>query len=104
MSQVTRQIVNGNEDLFPIKPTEYDKFLVISIGTGSHKAEKMYTAQEVSKWGIFSWLTANNSNPIIDIFGSGSADMVDIHLAVLFEALKSEKSYLRIQVNYLSCS
>jgi hypothetical protein len=104
MSQVTRQIVNGNDQFFPIEPTDYDKFLVISIGTGSNKIEEKYTAQEVSKWGILSWLTNNNATPIIDIFTSGSADMVDIHLSVLFQALRSEKSYLRIQDDKLTGS
>jgi hypothetical protein len=99
MSQVSRDIVNGNDQYFPIEPTDYDKFLVISIGTGTSKIEKMYTAAEVSKWGILGWLSQNNATPIIDIFNSASADMVDIHLAVLFQALRSEQSYLRIQVN-----
>ena len=104
MNQVTRQIVNGNDQFFPIEPTDYDKFLVISIGTGANKDAKTYNAQDVNKWGIFGWLTDNDTSPILDIFSSGSADMVDIHLAVLFEALKSEKSYLRIQVNCLRFS
>ncbi|XP_078157527.1 patatin-like protein 2 [Carex rostrata] len=104
ISQVTRQIVNGNDQFFPVEPTDYDKFLVISIGTGINKDEKKYTAQQVSKWGIFGWLTEDDTSPIIDIFNSGSADMVDIHLAVLFEALRSEKSYLRIQDDTLTSS
>jgi hypothetical protein len=100
MNQITREIVMGNDQFFPIKPTDYNKFLVISLGTGSNKIEEKYTAQEVSKWGIFGWLNRKGASPIVDIFNSGSADMVDIHLAVLFQALRSEESYFRIQVNY----
>lgn len=98
MNHVTREIVSGNNQFFPIKPTDYNKFLVISIGTGSNKIEEKYTAQEVSKWGTFGWLNRKGASPIIDIFNIGSADMVDIHLATLFQALRSEESYLRIQV------
>jgi hypothetical protein len=32
------------------------------------------------------------------MFNAASADMVDIHLSVLFTALRSTKRYLRIQV------
>ncbi|KAF3339430.1 patatin-like protein 2 [Carex littledalei] len=104
MNQVTWEIVSGNNEFFPIKPTDYNKYLVISIGTGSNKIEAKYTAQEVSKWGIFGWLNRKGASPIIDIFNIGSSDMVDIHLAALFQALPSEKSYLRIQDDALTGS
>ncbi|KAG5613131.1 hypothetical protein H5410_024412 [Solanum commersonii] len=38
-SQVTKQIMAGNPDFFPIKPIDYGRFLVISVGTGSAKVE-----------------------------------------------------------------
>ncbi|KAF3339429.1 patatin-like protein 2 [Carex littledalei] len=104
VSQATREIVTGNDQFFPIKPTDYHKLLVISIGTGSSKIEEKYTAQEVSKWGILRWLTRKGSSPILDIFNFGSGDMVDIHLANLFQALQSEESYLRIQDDKLTSS
>lgn len=104
VSQVTREIVTGNDQFFPIKPTDYHKLLVISIGTGSSKIEEKYTAEEVSKWGILRWLTRKGASPILDIFNCGSGDMVDIHLSNLFQVLWSEESYLRIQVNYLNSS
>jgi hypothetical protein len=83
---------------FPIKPMDYGRFLVISIGTGSSKAEEKYNAHEAAKWGLLNWLTSNGSTPIVDVFSQASADMVDFHLYEVFRALRSEKSYLRIQV------
>jgi hypothetical protein len=100
MNQVTREIINGNDQFFPIMPTDYNKFLVISLGTGSNKMEEKFSAKKASKWGIFGWLSQKGTSPIVEIFNRGSADMVDIHLSVLFQALRSEESYLRIQVNY----
>ncbi|KAJ4813485.1 Patatin [Rhynchospora pubera] len=104
MSQVTREIALGNDQSFPIKPTEYNKFLVISLGTGSNKTENKISAKEAAKWGIFGWLSHNGTSPIVDIFNYASADMVDIHLAVLFQALQSEENYLRIQDDALTGS
>ncbi|KAJ3704977.1 hypothetical protein LUZ61_008682 [Rhynchospora tenuis] len=104
MSQITREIVLGNDQFFPINPTDYNKFLVISLGTGSNKSEEKFSAQEAAKWGIFGWLSHNGASPIVDIFNYASADMVDIHLAVLFQALRSEENYLRIQDDALTGS
>ncbi|CAL5001631.1 unnamed protein product [Urochloa decumbens] len=35
MNDVTKQILLGNQDFFPIKPADYGKFMVLSLGTGS---------------------------------------------------------------------
>lgn len=51
MSQVTKEIFMENTDFFPIKPVDYGRFLVISLGTGSNKREGRFTAQESSKSG-----------------------------------------------------
>jgi len=77
---------------------DYGRFLVISLGTGSPKPEEKYKALDAAKWGILGWLTKGGSTPIIDVFSQASGDMVDVHLSVVFQALHSEKSYLRIQV------
>ncbi|CAH2042621.1 unnamed protein product [Thlaspi arvense] len=45
ISQVTKQVFDENPDFFPIKPMDYGRFLVISIGTGSAKGEKKYNAK-----------------------------------------------------------
>jgi hypothetical protein len=98
MGEVSKEMIKGNPDFFPIKPMDYGRFLVISLGTGSHKAEEKYKATDAAKWGIMDWLTKDGSTPIIDVFSEASADMVDLHLSVVFKAFHGEKSYLRIQV------
>ena len=96
MGEVTKEI-KGNPDFFPVKPMDYGRFLVISLGTGSQKDEEKYSAKQAEKWGLLGWLTSGGSTPLVDIFTQASGDMVDLHLSVVFEALHSDK-YLRIQV------
>ncbi|XP_019156574.1 PREDICTED: patatin-like protein 2 [Ipomoea nil] len=97
ITQVTKQIFDKNPDFSFIKPTDFDRFLVISLGTGAAKNEKMYDSIHAAKWGILSWLFHKSSTPLIDAFSQASADMVDLHNSVVFQALHSEDSYLRIQ-------
>nr|XP_009627385.2 patatin-like protein 2 [Nicotiana tomentosiformis] len=101
-SQVTHQIMTGNPDFFPIKPIDYGRFLVISIGTGSAKVEQKYNAKIASKWGILGWLLNGGSTPIVDVFTQASGDMVDLHISVVFQSLHSEENYLRIQDDTLT--
>lgn len=102
IGEVTKEILRGSPDFFPIKPTDYGRFIVISLGTGSPKEEQKYKAHDAAKWGILGWLTSGGSTPLIDVFSQASADMVDVHLSQVFQALHSEKSYLRIQVYMFS--
>jgi hypothetical protein len=82
----------GSPDFFPIKPEEFGRFLVISLGTGSSKAEKKYDARVAAKWGtVLSWLTKGGSTPISDVSTQASADINN-------QALRTVKSYVRIQV------
>ncbi|KAJ0024898.1 hypothetical protein Pint_08826 [Pistacia integerrima] len=97
ISEVTKEITRGSSDFFPIKPTDYGRFLVISIGTGSPKTEEKYDALKAAKWGILGWLTSESSTPLIDVFTQSSGDMVDFHISAVFKALHSEENYLRIQ-------
>lgn len=97
MTHVSKQILQGNKDFFPFKPTDYNKFIVLSLGTGSAKAEEKFDAVQCGKWGIIKWLYNKGATPIIDSFSQASSDLVDIHASVLFQALHSEKNYLRIQ-------
>nr|CAD1826268.1 unnamed protein product [Ananas comosus var. bracteatus] len=97
INHVTKEIFLKNSDFFPIKPTDYGKFLVISLGTGSAKQEGKFSAPAAAKWGLFGWLQNKGTTPIVDIFTEASADMVDIHASVLFQALHSERNYLRVQ-------
>ncbi|XP_015871138.3 patatin-like protein 2 [Ziziphus jujuba] len=102
MNEVSREIHHGNPDFFLIKPTEYGRFLVISLGTGTPKADEKYDANEAARWGILGWLHSHNSTPLVDIFTQASSDMVDFHLSTVFQALHSDKHYLRIQDDTLS--
>ncbi|CAM0942948.1 unnamed protein product [Alopecurus aequalis] len=97
MTHVSKQILLGNHDFFPIKPTDYGKFMVLSLGTGSAKVEEKYDAALCGTWGILGWLYNNGASPLIDSFSQASADLVDIQASVLFQALRCEKQYLRIQ-------
>jgi len=98
VSEVTEDISRRSPDFFPIKPMDYGRFLVISLGTGSPKSEEGYTAHEAANWGIIGWLMSGGSTPLVNVFTQASADMVDLHLSVVFQALHSRNSYLRIQV------
>lgn len=95
---MTQEITGGSIDFFPIKPTEYGRFLVLSLGTGSPKYEEKYDANTSSNWGVFGWLSSSGSTPLIDVFTQSSSDMVDYHISTVFQALQSGESYLRIQV------
>lgn len=98
MGEVTKEVFKENPDFFPIKPMDYRRFLVISIGTGSPQKKKAYTATSASKWGILGWLLSGGSTPLMDVFTQASADMVDIHISVVFQALHSKSNYFRIEV------
>ncbi|KAI5004169.1 hypothetical protein ZWY2020_031412 [Hordeum vulgare] len=102
MTDVSKQILMGNPDFFPIKPADYGKFMILSLGTGTAKIEEKFDAAECSKWGLLGWLYNRGATPIIDSFSQASADLVDIHASVLFQALHCEKRYLRIQDDELN--
>ncbi|GLU04309.1 hypothetical protein SLE2022_214630 [Rubroshorea leprosula] len=102
ITQVTKQIFDENPDFFPIKPMDYGRFLMISIGTGSHKIEQKYNSKMAAKWGILGWLLHEGSVPLVDTFTAASADMVDFHISVVFQALHSDQKYLRIEDDTLT--
>ncbi|XP_028791644.1 patatin-like protein 2 [Neltuma alba] len=97
LNQVTQQVINENPDFFSIRPMDYGRFLIISIGTGTAKNEQKFNANMAAKWGILDWLTHGGSTPLIDVFSQSSADLVDFHLATVTQALHSQDQYLRIQ-------
>ncbi|KAM7257216.1 hypothetical protein ACFE04_012957 [Oxalis oulophora] len=107
ISEVTKEIAKKIPDYSPISAMDYSRCMVLSLGTGTAKSEEKYSAQEAADWGVLGWLTANCASPIIDIFTEASNDMVDFHLSTLFQGLRSEKNYLRIQddtLTGLACS
>ncbi|CAA7401624.1 unnamed protein product [Spirodela intermedia] len=96
MGEVTKEIFRGNPDFFPIRPMDYGRFLVISLGTGSSKSAGKYNAKMARQWGVLGWLLSGGSTPLVDVFMQSSADMVDINITVAFQALHSGGNYLRI--------
>ncbi|TYJ42582.1 hypothetical protein E1A91_A03G098600v1 [Gossypium mustelinum] len=102
ISEVAKEINRESSDFFHIKPNDYARFQVLSLGTGSQNPEEKYPAHKAAKWGVLGWLTSEHSSPLIDVFMQASTDMVDFHLASVFRALHSEHSYLRIQDDTLS--
>ncbi|KAM4129540.1 hypothetical protein ACJW30_01G031400 [Castanea mollissima] len=87
-------VFKENPDFFPIKPTDYGCFLVISVGTGSPKTAEKYNAKKAARWGTLGWLHHGGFVPLVDVFTQASADMVDVHIAMLFQDLCSEQNYL----------
>ncbi|PWA75464.1 acyl transferase/acyl hydrolase/lysophospholipase [Artemisia annua] len=102
ISEVTKEITRGSPNFFPIKPTEYGRFLVLSLGTGSPEFHEKYDATKSSNWGVLGWLAGGGSTPLVDVFTQASDDMVNYYISVVFQALHSEENYLRIQDDTLS--
>ncbi|ESW32825.1 hypothetical protein PHAVU_001G020200 [Phaseolus vulgaris] len=98
MAEVTNKISHeGRCASLNVEAMQYDRFLVISLGTGSQKQEPKYSAKDAAEWGTLSWVS-----PLIDAFGQASSDMVDFHISSVFRALNSEHNYLRIQDDTLT--
>ncbi|CAL0322443.1 unnamed protein product [Lupinus luteus] len=97
INEVTKQIIQENSDFFPMKPLEYKRFLIISLGTGTVKNEEKINAKMAAKWGLLGWLTHSGCTPLIDAFTQSIAHMADFHLATVTQSLQSQDNYLRIQ-------
>ncbi|MFS7952378.1 putative patatin-like phospholipase domain, Acyl transferase/acyl hydrolase/lysophospholipase [Helianthus anomalus] len=102
ISEVTKEITIGSHNFFPIKPMDYGRFLVLSLGTGSPEFQEKYDAAKSSSWGVLGWLAGGGSTPLVDVFSHASSDMVDYHISTVFQALHSQENYLRIQDDTLS--
>lgn len=98
MIEVMREVFEENPVFFPIKPMDYGRLLVLSLGTGTQKNEEKYSAEAAKNWGVLGWLANDGNSPVVDIFSQASGDMVDIHISVTFQAHRSSCNYLRIQV------
>lgn len=98
-----KQMMKKNPEFYPTDVSKnYDRFLVISLGTGTAKNDHKYSAQKAAKWGILGWLYDGGHTPLVEAFNHASADMVDVQNSIVFQALHSENNYLRIQVNFLT--
>ncbi|KAK1418347.1 hypothetical protein QVD17_27490 [Tagetes erecta] len=103
MSEISKQHIRKNPEFAPPELLDYNRYLVISIGTGECKPANRYRADIASKWGLFGWWfnACSGSTPLVDIFTQASTDLVDYHLSVVFKALDVQTRYLRIQENNL---
>lgn len=99
MGDVTKEIMGESSDFFPIKPMDYRRLLVISLGTDSKKEEGKYSAKCAAKRGILGWLSSPGGTPLVDTFMQASSDMVNYHLSSVFQALHIAENCLRIQVH-----
>ncbi|KAK9740605.1 hypothetical protein RND81_03G047200 [Saponaria officinalis] len=102
INEVSKEIYSGSPDFYPIKPTDYHRYVVLSLGTGTTKCENKYSAETAAKWGILGWLTSGGSTPLMDVFMQASGDMTDFHLSTVFAALHCQENYIRIQDDTLT--
>ncbi|KAA8547246.1 hypothetical protein F0562_003890 [Nyssa sinensis] len=102
ISHISKEILMGNFELVDFEPMDTKRMLVLSLGTGEAKREGKYNVATASKRGLLNWIYDNGATPLLDIYGDASSDMVDIHVSTLFQALHSEKNYLRIQEDTLA--
>lgn len=79
---------------------DFHSLLVLSLGTGT--IYESYDANQVSNWGVLSWILHDGKVPMLDMVTSGSADVVDFNLSVIFQTLECPENYLRIQALDLS--
>jgi hypothetical protein len=99
MSEITKQIQMRSKQFPGTKPLDYNRYLVISLGTGLPEQDIKFDALNVSKWGIFGWLGWHYTMPLLHMFLHASSDMTDSHVANLFEAIGCSDQLLRIQVD-----
>ncbi|WVY90543.1 hypothetical protein V8G54_036057 [Vigna mungo] len=103
MAEVSNKIFSERlYEKFDVKPMQYSKFLVISLGTGSQQQDMKYSAAQASSWNALSWVSSSGRSPIIDVFTEASSDMVDFHIYSVFLAHNAEENYLRIQDDTLT--
>ncbi|KAI5665908.1 hypothetical protein M9H77_15761 [Catharanthus roseus] len=94
ITHVWEQVLTGKPEFSNVEAMD---MLVLSLGCGVAKSEKKYSAAEAQQWGMLLWIYNNGASPIIDIFSDASSDMVDIHVSTLFQSLRRQENYLRIQ-------
>lgn len=101
ISEIMKELLMQNSE-FGHHSNENKRMLVVSLGTGGAKYAVKYTAPAVSKWSMLYWVLprpiTKGGSPLYDIYSEAGADMIDIHVSTLFQALRCEDKYLRIQV------
>ncbi|XP_022897645.1 patatin-like protein 3, partial [Olea europaea var. sylvestris] len=102
ITHISREILLGSFELVDMEPMNTSRMLVLSLGSGIAKLEEKYNVKNATDWGLLGWMYNDGVTPLLDIFGDASSDMVDIHVSTLFQSLRNEKNYLRIQEDTLS--
>ncbi|CAL4959965.1 unnamed protein product [Urochloa decumbens] len=97
VSEITKQIQLRSKEFPEIKPLDYSRYLVISLGTGLPEQDIKFDALHVAKWGIFGWLGRHYTMPLLHMFLHASADTTDSYVANLFKAIGCSHQLLRIQ-------
>ncbi|CAA2981274.1 patatin 2 [Olea europaea subsp. europaea] len=98
ITHISREILLGSFELVDMEPMNTSRMVVLSLGSGIAKLEEKYNVKNATDWGLLGWMYNAGATPLLDIFGDASSDMVDIHVSTLFQSLRNEKNYLRIQV------
>lgn len=102
ITHVTNEMLKGNFQFVDSKPMDTRNMLVLSLGTGTARQEEKYNATKASEWGLLNWVFDKGNTPLIDAYSAASGDMVDIQVSSLFQSLRAEKNYLRIQNDNLT--
>ncbi|PHT89499.1 Patatin-like protein 2 [Capsicum annuum] len=102
ITHISKAIVLGKLQYEGVRPMDCEKMLVLSLGTGIPKDEKKYSAAAASTWGVLGWLYNNGASPLLDVYSDASSDIVDVNLSTMFQSLRNEKNYLRIQDDSLT--
>ncbi|KAK6128932.1 hypothetical protein DH2020_037336 [Rehmannia glutinosa] len=102
ITHISKQILLGNFELVDMQPMDSNRMLVLSLGTGIAKLEEKYNAKDAARWGMLGWVYNNGASPLLDVYGDASSDMVDIHVSTIFQSLRNEQNYLRIQEDNLA--
>ncbi|KAG8384415.1 hypothetical protein BUALT_Bualt04G0115600 [Buddleja alternifolia] len=102
ITHISNQILLRKFELTDMEPMDSNRMLVLSLGTGLAQLEEKYNAKEAARWGLLGWVYNKGASPLTDIFWDASSDMVDIHVSTMFQSLRNEQNYLRIQEDRLS--
>ncbi|CAH9124611.1 unnamed protein product [Cuscuta epithymum] len=104
ITHISKEILKEKFQFQDMQRINTTRLLVLSLGTGIARNEEKYNASMASTWDSLSWVIniMNGQTPLIDMYGAASADMVDIHVSTLFQSLRNEKNYLRIQDDMLT--
>ncbi|XP_057769027.1 patatin-like protein 3 [Salvia miltiorrhiza] len=101
ITHVSKEILLGRFELVDMQPMDSNRMLVLSLGAGLAQLQEKYNAKDAAKWGMLGWVYNDGASPLLEVYGDASSDMVDIHVSTVFQSLRNEQNYLRIQEDKL---